>query len=98
MMVGNWAQSILHGGLAPDVAAGLCVEVLNPPRNHQEDTTAAIADRFIDLRVDYLRPGRGERFIATSIRYVQAIKSLSPALNCHNGIIYIGATATHMVG
>ncbi|MDC9144294.1 hypothetical protein PSK37_27485 [Escherichia coli] len=34
----------------------------------------------IDLRVDYLRPGRGERFTATS-SLLRAIKSPSPALN-----------------
>lgn len=40
MMVGNWAQSILHGGViasALDVASrsGVRGKYLNPPRNHQ---------------------------------------------------------------
>lgn len=40
MMVGNWSQSILHGGViasALDVAAGfgVCGKYLNPPRHYQ---------------------------------------------------------------
>lgn len=88
MMVGNWAQSILHGGViasALDVAAGLvCVgSTLTRHETISEDELRQRLSRMgtIDLRVDYLRPGRGERFTATSSCCVQAIKSPSPALN-----------------
>lgn len=89
MMVGNWAQSILHGGViasALDVAAGLvCVgSTLTRHETISEDELRQRLSRMgtIDLRVDYLRPGRGERFTATSIACCgQAIKSPSPALN-----------------
>ena len=73
MMVGNWAQSILHGGViasALDVAAGLvCVgSTLTRHETISEDELRQRLSRMgtIDLRVDYLRPGRGERFTATS--------------------------------
>ncbi|WP_374191579.1 thioesterase family protein, partial [Pseudomonas aeruginosa] len=73
MMVGNWAKSILHGGViasALDVAAGLvCVgSTLTRHDTINEEELRQRLSRMgtIDLRVDYLRPGRGERFTATS--------------------------------
>lgn len=88
MMVGNWAQSILHGGViasALDVAAGLvCVgSTLTRHETISEDELRQRLSRMgtIDLRVDYLRPGRGERLLLPVACYVQAIKSPSPALN-----------------
>ncbi len=75
MMVGNQAQSIHGGVIAPalDVAAGLvCVgSTLTSPRNHQREDElrqrASSRMGTIDLRVDYLRPGRVRvRFTATS--------------------------------
>ena len=69
MMVGNWAQSILHGGViasALDVAAGLvCVgSTLTRHDTINEEELRQRLSRMgtIDLRVDYLRPGIGERF------------------------------------
>ncbi|PLA67493.1 hypothetical protein CYJ92_21200, partial [Enterobacter bugandensis] len=63
MMVGNWAQSILHGGViasALDVAAGLvCVgSTLTRHDTINEDELRQRLARMgtIDLRVDYLRP------------------------------------------
>lgn len=72
-MVGNWAQSILHGGViasALDVAAGL-VCVGSTLTRHENITEEELRQRLsrmgtIDLRVDYLRPGRGNRFTASS--------------------------------
>lgn len=88
MMVGNWAQSILHGGViasALDVAAGLvCVgSTLTRHETISEDELRQRLSRMgtIDLRVDYLRPGRGERLLLPVACCGQAIKSPSPALN-----------------
>jgi acyl-coenzyme A thioesterase PaaI-like protein len=61
MMVGNWAQSILHGGViasALDVAAGLvcvgstltCHDTINEEELRQRLSRMGT----IDLRVDYL--------------------------------------------
>ena len=69
MMVGNWAQSILHGGViasALDVAAGLvCVgSTLTRHDTINEDELRQRLSRMgtIDLRVDYLRPAIGALF------------------------------------
>ena len=96
MMVGNWAQSILHGGViasALDVAAGLvCVgSTLTRHDTINEDELRQRLSKMgtIDLRVDYLRPGRGTRFTASStllragnkvaVARVEKRKRISPA-------------------
>ncbi len=54
----------------------------------------------IDLRVDYLRPGRGERFTATSSLLRAGNKVAVARVELHNeDQLYIAsATATYMVG
>jgi uncharacterized protein (TIGR00369 family) len=68
-LIGNPAREILHGGVisaALDVAAGyaifLALLAQNPSLN--EDTFPNMGT--IDLRVDYLRPGRGSYFLASA--------------------------------
>src|SRR5882724_8633243 len=68
-LIGNARRQILHGGVISavlDVAAGFAIH-LAVGKNRAEDPKG---DHFptigtIDLRVDYLRPGRGHYFIAT---------------------------------
>lgn len=107
MMVGNWAQSILHGGViasALDVAAGLvCVgSTLTRHETISEDELRQRLSRMgtIDLRVDYLRPGRGNRFTATSSLLRAGNKVAVARVELHNeDQLYIAsATATYMVG
>lgn len=88
MMVGNWAQSILHGGViasALDVAAGLvCVgSTLTRHETISEDELRQRLSRMgtIDLRVDYLRQAGASVLLLPVACCVQAIKSPSPALN-----------------
>ncbi len=106
MMVGNWAQSILHGGViasALDVAAGLvCVgSTLTRHDTINEEELRQRLSRMgtIDLRVDYLRPGRGERFTATSTLLRAGNKVAVARVELHNEAqVYIAsATATYMV-
>jgi len=67
-LVGNPARKILHGGVISatlDVAGGLSIMM-----KLFKETASGAAPEFpnigtIDLRVDYLRPGRGSHFIAT---------------------------------
>ena len=103
MMVGNWAQSILHGGViasALDVAA--VGSTLTRHETISEDELRQRLSRMgtIDLRVDYLRPGRGERFTATSSLLRAGNKVAVARVELHNEEqLYIAsATATYMVG
>ena len=72
-LIGNPFHNILHGGVTAtllDVAGGMivaasCIDEL------EEFSPSYLKERFarlgtIDLRVDYLRPGRGNEFIATA--------------------------------
>jgi uncharacterized protein (TIGR00369 family) len=67
-LVGNPARQILHGGVISatlDVAGGLAIML-----SFAQEATITPASfpniGTIDLRVDYLRPGRGKHFIATA--------------------------------
>ena len=107
MLVGNAAQKILHGGVIAsvlDVAAGLvCVtSALTRHESIQEQELRQRLSRMgtIDLRVDYLRPGRGERFIASSSLLRGGNKVSVARVELHNeaGLHIASAHATYMVG
>ncbi len=105
MMVGNWAQSILHGGViasALDVAAGLvCVgSTLTRHDTINEEELRQRLSRMgtIDLRVDYLRPGRGERFTATSTLLRAGNKVAVARVELHNEAQVYIASATAIYG
>ncbi|MCC6212409.1 MAG: thioesterase family protein [Burkholderiales bacterium] len=67
-LVGNPARQILHGGVISavlDVAGGFAIMLSIAS---DAEITAAKFPKLgtIDLRVDYLRPGRGRHFTATA--------------------------------
>ena len=107
MLVGNAAQQILHGGVIAsvlDVTAGLvCVRhALTRQESISEEELRQRLARMgtIDLRVDYLRPGRGERFIATGTLLRAGNKVAVARVELHNEQHdYIAtATATYLIG
>lgn len=107
MLVGNSAQKILHGGVIAsvlDVAAGLvCVTSALTRQEHiSEEELRQRLSRMgtIDLRVDYLRPGRGERFIASSSLLRGGNKVSVARVELHNdvGVHIASATATYLIG
>ncbi|MEJ5175039.1 thioesterase family protein [Erwinia sp. MYb416] len=107
MLVGNSAQKILHGGVIAsvlDVAAGLvCVtSALTRQETITEEELRQRLSRMgtIDLRVDYLRPGRGERFTASSSLLRGGNKVSVARVELHNdvGVHIASATATYLIG
>jgi len=110
-LVGNAAQKILHGGVIAavlDVAAGLVCVTSSLIRRDKPDhplLEAEMRQRLskmgsVVLRVDYLRPGRGDYFIA-SASLIRAGNKVSVArVDLHNdtGIHIATTTATYMVG
>ncbi|MEY3252599.1 MAG: hypothetical protein RL227_1572 [Pseudomonadota bacterium] len=72
-LVGHYAYGRLHGGVISatlDAMGGLALMVGIAER-HPHDNALQVMHRFakmgtIDLRVDYLRPGLGQHFIATA--------------------------------
>ena len=98
---------VTYGGViasALDVAAGLvCVgSTLTRHDTINEDELRQRLARMgtIDLRVDYLRPGRGNRFTCTSSLLRAGNKVAVARVELHNEEqVYIAsATATYMVG
>ncbi|MCX7896323.1 MAG: thioesterase family protein [Rhodocyclaceae bacterium] len=70
-LVGNYVKNILHGGVISAVldATGGLVAFLGVAQKLSGKPIEEILARFarigtIDLRVDYLRPGAGSRFVA----------------------------------
>jgi uncharacterized protein (TIGR00369 family) len=72
-LVGHYAYGRLHGGVISatlDAMGGLALMVGIGER-HAHETTPQVMHRFlkmgtIDLRIDYLRPGLGQHFVATA--------------------------------
>ncbi|PKH19587.1 hypothetical protein CIG19_19740 [Enterobacterales bacterium CwR94] len=107
MLVGNAAQQILHGGVIAsvlDVAAGLVCVTHSLTRHEtisEEDLRLRLSKMgTIDLRVDYLRPGRGENFIASSSLLRGGNKVSVARVELHNdaGLHIASATATYLIG
>ncbi|NRA84135.1 MAG: thioesterase family protein [Gammaproteobacteria bacterium] len=106
-LVGNTVHGILHGGVTAtmlDVAGGMIVfaEVLE---NMAEVTQESVFKRLqnlgtIDLRIDYLRPGRGTEFIATATVIRAGNKVAVARMELHNeqGDHIAFGTGTYMVG
>ena len=72
-LVGNPVRQILHGGVISatlDVVGGLAIALASLARKADKTTEETPPRHFpdictIDLRIDYLRPGRGKYFVAT---------------------------------
>jgi uncharacterized protein (TIGR00369 family) len=102
-LVGNFVQGRLHGGMISatlDTVGGLAVAVAIAEK-HYGETAEQVGHRFnrvgtIDLRVDYLRPGMGQHFVATGkvIRLGGRIASVQMTLENDTGeVIATGAAA-----
>jgi uncharacterized protein (TIGR00369 family) len=103
-LIGNPRRQILHGGVISavlDVAAGFAIH-LAVAKVKDEDPERGNFPSIgtIDLRVDYLRPGRGKFFIATG-RVVRLGNRVAVAhmemANDTGELIAIGGAA-YMVG
>lgn len=72
-LVGHYQYGRLHGGVISatlDAVAGLAMMVALGEK-HADETSDQVMQRFtrlgtIDLRIDYLRPGLGQRFTASA--------------------------------
>ncbi|MBU2923784.1 thioesterase family protein [Colwellia sp. 4_MG-2023] len=106
-LIGNPIQKILHGGVtasALDLAGGAVV-VANIIEQLPEITPITIEQSLkkistIDLRTDYLRPGRGEEFIVTAHIIRSGSKVAVARMEMHNELgehIAFG-TGTYIVG
>ena len=106
-LIGNPMQKILHGGVtasALDLAGGV-VAAANIIEQLDDLSAPSIQQSLsrlgtIDLRTDFLRPGRGEAFVATA-RIIRSGNKVAVArMEMHNeqGDHIAFGTGTYMVG
>lgn len=70
-LVGNYSAGILHGGVIASLldtvmstlALSSAIEALPEPASEAMVTQIVTRAATVDLRIDYLQPGRGSRFI-----------------------------------
>jgi uncharacterized protein (TIGR00369 family) len=101
-LVGNPSRQILHGGVISatlDVAGGLAI-MLSLAKDAEVSPTSFPNIGTIDLRVDYLRPGRGKYFIATAriVRKGSRIAVIHMELHNDEGELIATGGAAYVVG
>ena len=106
-LIGNYFLETLHGGVISsvlDATGGLSVSVSlleklqGEPEEEIEKRMARIGT--IDLRVDYLRPGRGKTFRAVSAIMRTGRKVAVTRMELHNDerVLVAVGTGTYIVG
>jgi len=105
-LIGHFLHGRLHGGVissALDATGGLAVLWAIAQFQRSESATQ-IMQRFahlgtVDLRVDYLRQGIGDNFIATAevIKLGRRIASTRMQLHNTDGVLISSASATYIV-
>ncbi|MGI5308307.1 thioesterase family protein [Rheinheimera sp. WS51] len=106
-LVGNPMQKILHGGVISSVldTAGGLMAVSTALGRFSINDKAELAARLskmstIDIRTDYLRPGRGNTFIASAhvIRTGNKVAVCRMELHNEQGVHIAVGTGTYLVG
>ncbi len=106
-LIGNFIQGILHGGVIAsviDVAGGTMAAIglmQKNPETHQQELLDKLAKLgTIDLRIDYVRPGRGEYFEATAkiLRTGNKVAVVRMELHNEQGVLIALGTGTYLIG
>ncbi|HKK99065.1 MAG TPA: thioesterase family protein [Desulfotignum sp.] len=106
-LIGNSAAGILHGGVTAavlDLTGGLSA-LISCARYHEKAPLAQLNKRLtasatIDMRVDYLRPGKGDAFVCTSriVRAGSRIVVAKMALSNLQKVCIATGTGTYLIG
>lgn len=101
-LIGNPSTKILHGGVISatlDVAGGFVIML---GLAHEMDSVPTSFPKMgtIDLRVDYLRPGRGKYFVATAriVRKGSRIAVTHMELHNDEGDLIATGGAAYVIG
>src|SRR3954465_12661077 len=103
-LIGNPRRQILHGGVISavlDVAAGFAIHLAVAKANDEDPERGNFPSiGTIDLRVDYLRPGRGKFFIATGrvVRLGNRVAVAHMEMANDTGELIATGGAAYMVG
>ncbi|HTN31920.1 MAG TPA: thioesterase family protein [Pseudomonas sp.] len=106
-LIGNFVQGILHGGAIAtllDVAGGAMALIGAYERLNELPVLERMARLArlgtIDLRIDYLRPGRGNTFVASAVPLREGNKVAVVRSELHNedGMLIAVGTGTYLCG
>lgn len=106
-LIGNFVQGILHGGVIStllDVTGGAMALIGAFERHHHLSAAERMAKLSklgtIDLRVDYLRPGRGQHFTASAVllRSGNKVAVVRSELHADDGTLVAVGTGTYLCG
>ncbi len=106
-LIGNFVREILHGGVISsvlDLTGGLVasVELLKHLEGHDVEEAGRRLVRMstIDLRVDYLRAGKGTYFTATGsvLRHGSRVAVVRTEFCNDEKILIAAGTGTYLVG
>jgi uncharacterized protein (TIGR00369 family) len=102
-LIGNPARGILHGGVISsvlDVIAGVVIHAALIERHGIDEKPTFPNMGTVDLRVDYLRPGRGKHFVATGhvVRMGRRIAVAHMELVNDEGELIATGSAAYVVG
>ncbi|GAB6904718.1 conserved hypothetical protein [Desulfosarcina cetonica] len=106
-LIGNVFHQTLHGGVISsvlDTVGGLTAlaSLVERAAGLPEEKLVAIFSRTgtIDIRVDYLRPGRGDRFTGNAwiMRSGRKVAVTRMELHADSGLLVAVGTGTYMVG
>jgi uncharacterized protein (TIGR00369 family) len=102
-LIGNPTRGILHGGVisaALDVMAGFSIHAAMLDRDNAENPDGFPKMGTIDLRIDYLLPGRGKYFIASAkvARLGTRVAVTHMALENDEGEQIATGSAAYMIG
>ena len=102
-LIGNPSRGILHGGVISsvlDVMAGAVIHAALIERHGIGEQLAFPNIGTVDLRVDYLRPGRGNHFVATGhvVRMGRRIAVAHMELANDEGELIATGSAAYVVG
>ena len=106
-LIGNFTYKILHGGVISSIfdVTGGAIAAIGLLKRVAEKPPEEIAKKMsklgtIDLRVDYLRPGKGNYFLSTGSVMRLGNKVVVTRMSLHNDentLIAVG-TGTYMLG
>lgn len=106
-LIGNSFRGLLHGGVTAsilDVVGGMA-SFFNLRSKMKGQSLEKAAERFrkfgtIDLRIDYLRPGKGKAFEGTAVILRSGSKIAVARMELHNdeGRLIAVGTGSYMIG
>jgi uncharacterized protein (TIGR00369 family) len=106
-LIGNFEKNVLHGGVISsilDFTGGVIaqVHVLNEMKDASLDKLIKRLTSMgtIDMRIDYIRPGKGKHFLATGhiLRLGHKVAVTRTEFVNDEGLLIAVGTSTYIVG